>query len=68
MFMTINENNRNGRKNSEKLRGCTYKITYISAAFYTLQLNLVQNYMLRMAPLVNSPMCKLSYLHIHKYQ
>ena len=30
-------------KNAENLRGCTYKITYISAAYYPLQLNLVQN-------------------------
>ena len=43
MFIIINENYRNERKIAEHLRGCTYKITYISAAYYPLQLNLVQN-------------------------
>ena len=42
MFMIINENNRNEKKIAENLRGCTYKITYISAAYYPLQLNLVK--------------------------
>ena len=42
-FITIYENNRNERKIAENLRGCTYKITFISAAYYPLQLNLVQN-------------------------
>ena len=41
MFIIITENNRNERKIAENLSGCTYKITYISAAFYPLQLNLV---------------------------
>ena len=43
MFITMNENNRNERKIAENVRGCTYKITDISAAYYPLQLNLVQN-------------------------
>ena len=43
MFITINENKRNERKIAENLRGCTYNFTYISAAYYPLQLNLVQN-------------------------
>ena len=34
-------------QNAEKLRWCTFKITCISAAYYPLQLNLVQNIMLR---------------------
>ena len=29
------------KKIAENLKGCTYKITYISAAYYPLQLNLV---------------------------
>ena len=43
MFITINENNRNERTIAENLRGCTYKITFFSAAYYPLQLILVQN-------------------------
>ena len=43
MLIIINENYSNERKIAESLRGCTYKITYISSAYYPLQLNLVQN-------------------------
>ena len=42
-FITINKNNRNERNIAENLRGCTNKITYISAAYYPLHRNLVQN-------------------------
>ena len=41
--MNINENIRNKRKLVEKLRGCTYKITYMSTANYHRLQNLVPN-------------------------
>ena len=43
IFITINETIEMREKNAENLRGCTYKITYIPAAYYLLLLNLVQN-------------------------
>ena len=41
--MNINENFGNYRKNAEKLRGYTYKISHISAASCPILPNLVQN-------------------------
>ena len=54
------------RENYRKLMGCYYKNSYISAANYPLQPNLVQNQCYEMTPLVNSLICKLSNLHIHE--
>ena len=43
LFMNIYENIRYQRKIAEKLRGYTYKITYISASNWTTGQSLVQN-------------------------
>ena len=41
--MNINENIRNKRKLVEKLRWYTFKITYISTAYYRRRQTLLQN-------------------------
>ena len=67
MFITINENNRNERKNSEKLKGVTLQNYLYLSCFLSITNELGTKLMLQMAPLVNSLMYKLAYLHIHKY-
>ena len=41
--MNINENIRSKRKLLVNLKGCTYNITHMSAAYYSRFLNLVAN-------------------------
>ena len=43
LFMNINENIRNEKKNMETLVGCTYTTTHISAATYHKLQTLVPN-------------------------
>ena len=43
IFININENFRNERQNLRKIKGCTYKITNISAALSPSVSNLVPN-------------------------
>ena len=49
MFMIINETFSNQKEIIRKLRGCTYKITGISAAYYPRVQNLVPNQCLDLA-------------------
>ena len=41
--MNINENTRNKRKMLANLKGCTYNITHMSAAYYSKLTKLVPN-------------------------
>ena len=55
------------RKILGKLRGYTYKITHISAAYSPYVANKVPTYCYDTALYLNGDICQLSHLRIHEY-
>ena len=64
--MNINENFSNERKNLRKIKGCTYKITYVSPTMGSGVSNLVPIKCLDIIPLPKGIKWKIFIMNIHE--